>query len=144
MALALAKEGDLVLIRYVCRLDDEAVFCASDEDKPCQIRIGDGAEIPGLDAAVAGMSPGEQRTVVVPAEMAYGTRQSSKVMKIERDKLSDDLDVGDVLEIKLKSGRSVHVIVMDIADSIVTLDANHPLAGRDLIFDIEFLEVCEG
>lgn len=142
--MALAKEGDLVKVRYVCRLDDEVVFCASDEDRPCQLRIGEGAEIPGLDEAVAGMSPGEQRTVVVPAEMAYGPRQSSKVIEMSREKLSDGLEIGDVLEIKLKSGRTVHVIVTEIADSVVTLDANHPLAGRDLIFDIELLEVCCG
>jgi len=142
--MAPAKEGDRVLIRYICRLDDEAVFCASDEGRPCQLRIGDGADVPGLDEAVKGMSPGEQRTVVVPSEMAYGPRLSSRVMKMSREKLPDDLEIGDVLEIKLKSGRAVHVVVMDITDSLVTLDANHPLAGRDLIFDIELLEVCIG
>jgi peptidylprolyl isomerase len=139
-----AREGDTVRVHYTGKLDDGTVFDSSAGGEPLQVRIGEGTVIRGLEEALEGMSPGEARVVTVPAEKAYGPHKESMVIELSPGQLSPGLkpEMGDILEIKLHSGKTAHFVVTEVTSSKVTLDANHPLAGRDLTFEIEVLEVA--
>jgi peptidylprolyl isomerase len=139
-----AKEGDTVKVHYTGRLDDGTVFDSSAGQEPLEIKIGEGATIRGLEEALEGMSPGESRVVKVPAEKAYGPHRKSMVIELSLKQLSPDLEpeLGDILEIKLNSGKAAHFVVTGVTNSKVTLDANHPLAGKDLTFEIEVLNIA--
>jgi len=98
--------------------------------------VGGGQVIPGFDAAIRGMEPGEQKTVTIPAEEAYGERREEMVLQVERGSLPDGLDpeIGDQLALTTPEGQQIPVRVTDVSADGVTLDANHPLAGEDLTF----------
>jgi peptidylprolyl isomerase len=138
-----AKVGDMVKIHYTGKLDNGTVFDSSAEREPIEFSIGQGMVIPGFEEAAVGMSPGDSKTVTIPADRAYGTYRPELVMIVDRERIPPDLSlsVGQQLEISQNSGQAIPVIVTDIADAEVTLDANHPLAGEDLTFDIELVEI---
>jgi peptidylprolyl isomerase len=142
-ALRIAREGDKVKVHYLGKLDDETIFDSTEGSDPLEFTIGEGSVVRGFDEAMVGMAPGQSKVAVVPPEKAYGPHMDSKVLKVALDKLPSSLEpeVGDILEITLASGRPLHVVVMDISHSKATLDANHPLAGRELIFEIELIEI---
>jgi FKBP-type peptidyl-prolyl cis-trans isomerase 2 len=143
MFMAPAKEGDKVKVQYVGKLkEDGSVFASSDEGDPLEFTVGEGSIIPGFEQAVVGMDAGEQKTVDVTAEQAYGEHTEERVVTVHREQLPDDLDpqVGQRLEVR-QGEQSVPVVVTDISEQQVTLDANHPLAGKDLTFDIKVVEV---
>jgi peptidylprolyl isomerase len=108
-----------------------------------EFTVGDGKIIPGLEAAIVGMSPGGKKTVRVPPEQAYGSYQSEMVFVVARKQIPDDLtpEAGQKLEIQHSDGRTAQLLVTAVTDATVTLDANHPLAGKTLIFELELLEV---
>jgi FKBP-type peptidyl-prolyl cis-trans isomerase 2 len=110
-----------------------------------EFKLGDGQVIPGFESAVRGMSPGETRRVDIPAEEAYGPRSEDLVVEIERDQFPSYLKpkVGQNLEILSFGDQQMMVHVLRVSDSSVTLDGNHPLAGRDLDFEIELVEILE-
>ncbi len=138
-----AKQGDNVLIHYTGKLDDGTVFDSSRERDPLQFAIGGGQVIPGFEAAVVGMAPGESKTQTIDAEQAYGPHRSEMVMVVERNQIPDDipLDVGQQLQLRGPQGQLVPVLVTEMSDENVTLDANHPLAGESLTFDIELVDI---
>ena len=140
---AQAKDGDTVKVHYTGKLEDGTVFDTSIERDPLQFTIGEGQLIPGFEQAVVGMSPGESKTVEIPADEAYGPYREELVMVVDRDQLPEDLqpEVGQQLQIRQPDGQTILVKVIDVSESSVTLDANHPLAGKDLTFDIELVEV---
>jgi peptidylprolyl isomerase len=139
-----AKPGDTVTVHYTGKLDDGTVFDSSVEREPLQFSIGAGNLIPGFEQAVIGMSPGESKTQTIPAAQAYGLHQEDMVLVVDRQQIPPDmpLDVGVQLEIRQSSGGSIPVIITDVTESEVTLDANHPLAGEDLTFDIQLMEIA--
>jgi peptidylprolyl isomerase len=141
--MAQANSGDTVRVHYTGTFDDGQVFDSSAGRDPLEFRIGSGQLIPGFDSAVNGMSPGESKTVNIPAEEAYGPHLDEMVLEVERSQVPPELDpkVGERLEIKQQDGRSVPVTVTAITDAHVTLDGNHPLAGRALNFEIELIEI---
>jgi FKBP-type peptidyl-prolyl cis-trans isomerase 2 len=143
--MAGAKEGDTVKVHYKGTLQDGTVFDDSHDREPLEFTIGAGEIIPGFEDAVIGMEPGEEATAEVDAEDAYGERHDELVASVSRDELPDDLDlqVGQRLEMQDKNGESMILAVSDVDDSTVTLDANHPLAGEDLVFGIELLEIVD-
>jgi peptidylprolyl isomerase len=147
-----AKEGDRVKLHFTGKLEDGTVFdstedCDSDdcgcEEGPVEFVIGEGDLVPGLEQAVIGMSPGEAKTVRLIPELAFGERDEELLWEIDRRELPADLapEVGETLEITDDNGESFPVTVADVSETTVTLDANHPLAGMDLSFDLQLIEI---
>lgn len=142
--MAPAKIGDCVKIHYTGKLDDDTVFDSSTNRDPLQFTLGEGKVIPGFEEAVVGMSPGESKTTIIPVDKAYGPRHKEMVMVVDKNQLPAELEpkVNQQLQMSRDDGARFTVTVTDISESSVTLDANHPLAGKDLTFDIELVEVA--
>lgn len=138
-----AKTGDVVRVHYTGRLTDGTEFDSSQGREPLEFQVGSGQIIPGLEKHVEGMEVGQKSTVTVPAEEAYGARDERQVQSVPRDSLPDDLDLelGSRLTATTREGRQIPLTVIDLDESQVTVDANHPLAGQDLIFDLELVEI---
>lgn len=141
--MAQAKVGDTVKIHYTGKLKDGTVFDSSLEREPIQFTINAGQVIPGFEQAVVGMSPGDSKTEMIPMDQAYGPHRSEMVLDVTRDKMPPDLqpEIGQQLQIQQPNGQAIPVIITHVTDSNVRLDANHPLAGQDLTFDIELVAI---
>ena len=139
-----AKEGDTVRIHYTGTLTDGTTFDSSEGRDPLEFTVGSGQIIPGLDTAIPGMSVGDKKTVEVPSDQAYGERQAEAMQTVPRDQIPAEIDVKPGLQLQVQSpqGQVMPVTVAEVSDTEVTLDANHPLAGRDLKFDIELVEIA--
>lgn len=144
--MAQAKEGDEVQVHYTGKLEDGTVFDTSEDGEPLSFTIGENRVIPGFEEAVTGMEPGDSKTTEVDPEQAYGEHRDDMVMEMERDQIPDDVDpeVGQQLQLRLENGQTVPVLITALGEDTVTIDANHPLAGRTLLFDIELVDVSEG
>ncbi len=138
-----AKNGDTVRVHYTGRLEDGTVFDSSVNRGPLQFTLGEGLLIPGFEQAVIGMSPGESKTAEVSADQAYGPHREEMVVEIDRQEFPSHFqpEVGQQLQIPQPDGRITRLTVTEVSDQKVTLDANHPLAGKDLTFDIHLLEI---
>jgi peptidylprolyl isomerase len=138
-----AKSGDTVKVHYTGKFEDGTEFATSIHDNPLQFTIGEGEVIPGLEQAVTGMRPGQAKTAKILAEQAYGSYQENKVRKVKKERFPADMDlqIGKVLTIRKAGGKKIKSIVITVSETSVTLDANHPLAGEDLVFDIQLLEI---
>ena len=143
-----AKHGDTVAVNYTGALNDGTVFETSDGSEPLRFRIGGNELIPpvplrAIEQAVIGMEVGESRTVRVPAHEAYGPLREEMVVVVDQKRFPEDFapQLGMELDVHQAAGKVYPVIVTDITDSGVTLDANHPLAGKDLVFDIVLIEI---
>jgi FKBP-type peptidyl-prolyl cis-trans isomerase 2 len=141
--MAQAKHGDTVKVHYTGKLEDGTVFDTSINRDPLQFTIGEGQIIPGFEQAVVGMNPGESKTTKVPADKAYGSHHKEEVLVVDRNQFPVDLkpEIGQKLQIRRTDGQTIVVTVTDVSESSVTLDANHPLAGKDLTFDIQLIEL---
>ena len=141
-----AKLGDTVAVHYTGKLSDGSVFDSSKDRDPIQFVVGERRVIPGFDKAVAGMSPGERKTAKIPAEDAYGPHRDELVVEFARDKIPPDIspEVGQELQVQTTAGQAVPAVVVEASDTAVRLDANHPLAGKDLTFEIELVELVAG
>lgn len=141
--MAQAKHGDTVRVHYTGTFDDGTIFDSSAEREPLQFTIGSGQVIPGFDNAVLNMTLGEKKKVNIPADQAYGPRAEELVAEIGRDRLPADLEVeiGQQLQVGLADGGQTVVLIVDLNDETVTLDANHPMAGMDLNFELELIEI---
>ncbi len=135
--------GDTVKVHYRGTLDDGSEFDCSKGSEPLEIRIGDGRVLPGFEQALVGMAPGETKTINLKVDEAYGPHEPGLVQQVERDRLPSDitLEVGRILETKDDTGRRRHLTIVEFSDDKVTLDANHPLAGKDLTFELELVEI---
>ncbi len=140
--MAQAKSGDRVKVHYRGKLDDGTVFDESFGKEPLEFVLGAEQIIPGFDEAVVGMEVGETKTVVVPPEKAYGEHRDDMVVEFPKSGLPEDLNpqVGQQLQMQ-QNGQTFIVTVTDISDDTITLDANHPLAGRNLTFEITLVEI---
>ena len=149
--MAQAKTGDKVKVHYTGRLEGGEVFDSSDcreddcgcDSGPLEFTIGEGSVIPGFEQAIVGMVPGDTKTVVIPVDQAYGERMEQMVAVVDRKDLPADLvlEEGNQLEVTQEDGHVFPVIITEVTDSTVTLDANHPLAGRELTFDLRLVEI---
>jgi peptidylprolyl isomerase len=141
--MAKAKNGDVVKVHYTGKLEDGTVFDSSSGREPLEFTLGEGQVITGFEEAVLGMTLGERRTAKVEAEKGYGPRREEMVVDVDRKQFPDNIDpsVGQRLEIRQPEGQTVMVTVVDISEGKVTLDANHPLAGRMLEFEIQLLDI---
>ena len=138
-----AKHGDSVKVNYTGKLDDGSVFDTTDNRQPLHFVLGEQQLIKGFEEAVVGMSPGESKTVKLPPEGAYGARRNELVVTIDRAHIGQDVvpQVGQRVELQQQDGSSVGATVTQVSESTVTVDANHPLAGQSLTFEISLLEV---
>lgn len=138
-----AKIGDTVKVHYTGKFEDGTEFATSINDNPLQFTIGEGEVIPGLEQAVTGMKPGQAKTAKIQAEQAYGSYQESKVRQVNRERFPADMDlqIGKAVTIRKPGGKKIKSIVLTVSETSVTLDANHPLAGEDLFFDIQLIEI---
>lgn len=166
--MAQAQQGDKVRIDYTGTLEDGTIFdstlegndcdpeecetddcddegcgCGGHESGPMTLTIGAGDFFPQIEEALVGMSPGEKKTVVIPVDDAFGEYDEERVFTVSRKDLPDDLDpeVGDQLGLSDENDETIGVTVMDVTDESITFDANHPLAGEDLTFEFELIEI---
>ena len=141
--MAQAKTGNHVRVNFTGRLDDGTIFATSVNDEPIEFTMGDNEVLPAIEDAVEGMEPGESKTVRIPAEDAFGLRREDLIQEIPRASLPEEMEVeiGQQLWVEEMDEEPVTVSVVDVSDATITIDANHPLAGEDLIFDLEVLDV---
>ena len=138
-----AKSGDTVKVDYTGKLEDGTVFDTSASREPLQFLIGSGQIIPGFDQAVIGMNVGDKKTVNIPSDQAYGPHLEDKVLEVNQDQIPQhlNLEVGQQVQVPQKDGSKIFFVVTGVSETSVTLDGNHPLAGKDLVFDIQLVEI---
>ena len=139
-----AQAGDKLRIHYTGRLDDGTVFDHSEGKEPLEFIAGSGEIIPGLDEGVIGMAVGETREVTIPPENAYGPRDEDRIQSVPRDAIPDHIptEPGTQLSVQTQDGQTIPVVVANTTEDHVELDANHPLAGRTLTFDVTLVEIA--
>ena len=141
--MAQAKNGNTVKLHVTGKLEDGTVFATSADSTPIEFTLGQGQVLPGIEQAAEGMATGETKTIEVPCEQAYGPRRDDLTHRIPKDRLPGDLafEVGQRLQIDQTNGDTITASVVEVTDETITIDANHPLAGQNLTFDIEMLEI---
>jgi peptidylprolyl isomerase len=141
--MAQVKNGDSVKVHYHGRLSDGTTFDSSEGRSPLEFEVGSGHVIRGFDEGVLGMEQGEKKTIHIPAADAYGPSIPENVIEFPRTQFPPDMapEVGMQLNLRSQDGQNIPVVVAEVKDEVVVLDANHPLAGKDLIFDVEVVEI---
>lgn len=141
--MAQVKQGDTVKVNYTGKLSDGTIFDSSIGRHPMQFTLGKGRLIAGFEKAVLGMAAGDKKTVVIPCAEAYGPRQDSSIVEVERKNLptNPDAKVGQRLELTQEDDSTILVTVTGASETSLTLDSNHPLAGKDLTFEIEVMSI---
>ncbi|MBS9523034.1 peptidylprolyl isomerase [Litoribacter alkaliphilus] len=142
--MSVATKGNTVKVHYTGKLQDGTVFDSSENREPLQFTLGDGNMIKGFDAAVHGMAVGEDKSVTIPSAEAYGEKRDEMLVDIPRTQVPADInpEIGMDLSIQNQNGQPMPVKVVHVDEEKITLDANHPLAGKDLIFDIKLVEIA--
>jgi FKBP-type peptidyl-prolyl cis-trans isomerase 2 len=137
------KVGDTVRIHYTGTLNDGSTFDSSEGRDPLQFEVGSGQIIPGLDKELPGMAAGDKKTVNIPAAEAYGEKNPQMQQAIPREQIPANipLELGMRLQMQTPEGQVIPVTVAAVDEQTVTLDANHPLAGKDLTFDFEVVSI---
>jgi FKBP-type peptidyl-prolyl cis-trans isomerase 2 len=137
------KSGDKVKVHYHGKLINGETFDSSEGREPLEFEVGKGMVIQGFDEGVTGMTVGEKKTINIPVEEAYGPKNPEMLIDMPKDRFPKDMEieVGMPLMMSDGSGQNFQVVVMDVKEDSVALDANHPLAGEDLVFDIELVEI---
>lgn len=138
-----AQEGDLVTVVYQGLLEDGSVFDSSADDDPLVFVLGEDKVLPGFEKAVLGMEVGEQKTIRIPPEEGFGVRQEQLVDEFAVNTLPAglNLEIGTQLEVTAEDGTRFQAVITNLQTDRVTLDANHPLAGQTLIFQLELLAI---
>jgi len=141
--MAQAKPGDTVTVHYTGKLADGTIFDSSLNEEPLEFTIGEGQVIPGFEEAVIGMNPGQTKITKIRPDKAYGSYREDMVLVVNRDRLPAEVqpEVGQQMEMHNPDGTGFVLTVKEVGESNVTLDANHPLAGKDLRFDIKLLQI---
>ena len=137
------KTGDTVKVHYTGSLGNGRIFDSSTDREPLEFTVGAHQVVPGFEQAVLGMSPGESKTSLIPADQAYGQRDNRLIMRVSKSQLPPDMAVklNDRLQMRGGDGRVMNVTVAEITDDGLVLDGNHFLAGQDLTFDLELVEI---
>jgi peptidylprolyl isomerase len=138
-------DGDTVQVHYTSRLHSGQVFDTTENRKPMEFTVGQGKVIRGVEKAVLGMAPGESKSVLIPAEEAFGPRREDLVLVLNRDQIpaGTDLQAGQQVEIRLAGGGSSSFRVVRVSDREVLLDANHELAGEDVRVDLDLVDIAQ-
>jgi peptidylprolyl isomerase len=141
-----AKKGDKVKVHYHGKLTNGETFDSSAGREPLEFEVGSGSVIKGFDEGVSGMKVGEKKTISIPVDEAYGERSEDMLIEFPKDRFPKDMEIKEGMQLMMSNGtgQNIPVIVTEVKDDAVILDANHPLAGEDLIFDIELVEIVGG
>ncbi|WP_143960550.1 FKBP-type peptidyl-prolyl cis-trans isomerase [Litoribacter populi] len=142
--MSVATKGNTVKVHYTGKLQDGTVFDSSENREPLEFTLGDGNMIKGFDSAVHGMAVGEDKSVTIPSAEAYGEKRDEMMVDIPRTQVPADInpEIGMDLSIQNQNGQPMPVKVVHVDEEKITLDANHPLAGKDLVFDIKLVEIA--
>ena len=140
-----AKKGDNVKVHYKGKLTSGEQFDSSEGREPLAFTIGAGQMIKGFDEAIPGMDVGEKKTINISPENAYGEKNPEAIIEFPKSNIPPDmkLEPGMKLQLQNEAGQPIPVVVTDVKDDVVMLDANHELAGKELVFDIELVEIKE-
>ncbi len=141
--MLIAKSGDTVKVHYTGKHEDGQIFDTSQEREPLEFVLGAGQMIKGFEKAVLGMSVGAEKTITLKPEEGYGEVNPEMVFPVKRQDIPDtvQLQIGTQLSAQTAQGQSIQVVVKEIGDEEVLLDANHPLAGKNLVFELHLVEV---
>ena len=138
-----AKDGDTVLVHYTGTLDDGTMFDSSREGAPLEAVLGQRMLIPGFETAIVGMNVGDTKTVTIPPEQAYGERMEDLIIVLPKEEIPAHMtpEVGMLVQLATEDEEEFEAMITDIGDEGLTLDANHPLAGEALTFELELMEI---
>jgi len=138
-----AKKDNLVKVHYTGKLDNGQVFDSSKDREPLEFKIGEGKLIPGFENGVIGMKLQESKTIVIPSEEAYGDKKEELMIEVQNQQLPEELkpEVGMELVSKSPDGQEQIVKIAEVKEASIVVDANHPLAGQDLTFEIELVDI---
>jgi peptidylprolyl isomerase len=135
------EKGNLVTVHYTGKLSNGGTFDSSQGRDPLKFQIGSGQIIPGFENAIMGKNVGDKVTVNIPPDQAYGEVREDLLTKVGKDQLPGEVQVGQSLSAQAQNGQEINVTVKEINEDHVIVDANHPLAGKELLFDIEVVDV---
>jgi len=141
--MAVVKAGDTIRIHYVGKLEDGSIFDSTEGGASLELKIGNGEFLAGLEEGVTGMGIGETKTIRIPAEKAYGLHKEDRVFDYDKKRLPEDFNpvVGQPFQMYRADGMPVTVAIVGVTDEFVKMDCNHPLAGKDLTFDVTLEEI---
>jgi peptidylprolyl isomerase len=144
--MAQVKSGDTVKVHYHGKLTDGTTFDSSEGREPLEFEVGSGSVIAGFDSGVTGMQVGEKKTINIPVDEAYGQKQDDLLMEFPLDRFPADMQPEEGMQLNMSNGagQNFPVVIREVRENTVMLDANHPLAGEDLIFDLELVEIKGG
>lgn len=139
-----AKDGDTVKVHYTGKLENGTVFDTSKDRQPFEFAVGSGKIIPGFEKGITGMGVGDRKTITVLPEEAYGPSRKELIVDIKKTDLPEDITpaIGKQLQVQQKDGNPIETTITDMDEDTVTLDANHPLAGNTLLFEVELVEIA--
>jgi FKBP-type peptidyl-prolyl cis-trans isomerase 2 len=145
MANNTAQQGSIVKVHYTGSLSDGEVFDSSEGAEPLEFQIGSGQVIPGFELAITGMAEGESKKFTIPSQEAYGDREDSMMVSFPLSNLPEDFDaeIGAQIDLEDEDGNQIPALIIDIDEEKILLDANHPLAGEDLTFEITVVSIGE-
>jgi len=137
------KENDTVKVHYTGKLADGQVFDTSEGKEPIEFTLGQGQLIPGFEKGLIDMKVNEKKTVTIPKDEAYGEPRQELIQEVQKDQLPEEIkpEVGMGLVSKTPDGREMNLVVAEVKDETIVVDGNHPLAGKDLVFDLEVVEI---
>jgi peptidylprolyl isomerase len=135
------EKGNVVAVHYTGKFPDGETFDSSVGRDPLKFQVGSGQIIPGFENAVLGKNIGDKVTINIPAVDAYGEIREDLLVKVPMDQMPGDVEVGQMLQAQADNGQAVNVTVKEVNEEHVLIDGNHPLAGKELVFEIEVLEI---
>ena len=143
--MAAAQEGDRVRVYFTGTLKDGTIFGQTHEDEPFEFTIGEKSVLPKFEGAVIGMEEGENKTFLIAPEDAYGPRDEKRIFTVEKSEIPDHItpEVGKKIQVQMGSGEMAILTVLEVSEDKVTFDANDPLAGEELTFEIKLLEIMQ-
>jgi peptidylprolyl isomerase len=137
----MVETGKVVAVHYTGKLSDGEMFDTSEGRDPLKFQVGSGQIIPGFEQAIMGKNIGEKVTVNIPADDAYGQIREDLIVSVPKSQMPGDVQVGQPLQAQGDNGQTINVIVKEVSEENVMIDGNHPLAGKELVFDIEVVEI---
>jgi peptidylprolyl isomerase len=141
--MSMAQKGDKVKVDYTGKLQSGKVFVTSNDRDPVEFKIGEGKILPAFEESVVGMAIGEKKKITLSPEKAFGPKKQKLIFNVKRNAFSDDTpDVGKRFGVRMEDGNNLEAVVVRTDNEVVTLDANHPLAGETLTFDVQLLEIA--